>query len=319
MGQSLKPRPPVGSPPVLEWLRPADLRVDESYQRTLQNSSSEALIRRIAMNWDWGLCQPINVARRADGSLWIVDGQHRRAAAELRGDIAHLPCVVQSFATAEQEAAAFVALNKQRRLTGVDVFKAALVAGDAEARAVLDLICAAGLSLAPHSNYTAWTPGMLYCVPAIAAGYRRHGKRIVSVALAAMSEAFQGTILQHAGNIIEGLFPFVASEPLSLTKTGLVEMLQTHSQSEWVRRCRLRMSSEGVGRKDAMRVVFASEWGARIGKPADTAPIVDPQPVSVTAAALPAGREWCEQCDRMVSPTVASFCKSRFCSLRSPA
>jgi hypothetical protein len=93
----LKVNPPLGSLPVLQYCSPDQLLIDESYQRSLEAANSQTLIRRIAMHWDWGLCQPLFVARRADGSLYVVDGQHRLEAAKLRGDIWQLPCVVTSF------------------------------------------------------------------------------------------------------------------------------------------------------------------------------------------------------------------------------
>jgi hypothetical protein len=111
----LKVNTPLGSPPTLEWRAVGELLIDDSYQRTVEAAASQALIRRIAMFWDWGLCQPLAVSRRPDGKLLIVDGQHRASAAKLRGDIPHLPCVITSFASAGDEAAAFVALNQMRR------------------------------------------------------------------------------------------------------------------------------------------------------------------------------------------------------------
>jgi hypothetical protein len=94
----LKVNPQLGSPPSLEFRTLAELKVDDTYQRSLETDPSQRLIRRIAQFWDWGLCQPLAVARRQDGSLMVVDGQHRLAAATLRGDIAHLPCVITSYA-----------------------------------------------------------------------------------------------------------------------------------------------------------------------------------------------------------------------------
>ena len=130
----LKVNPPLGSLPVLQYCSPDQLSIDESYQRSLESENSRTLIRKIAMYWDWGLCQPLFVARRSDGKLYVVDGQHRLAAAKLRGDIWQLPCVVTHFDSAADEAASFVALNQQRRpLTQVELFKAALSAGDEEA------------------------------------------------------------------------------------------------------------------------------------------------------------------------------------------
>jgi hypothetical protein len=263
----LKVNPPAGRPPVLEWIAPAELRADEAYQRSLAADASQTLVRRIAVFWDWGLCQPINVARREDGSLWIVDGQHRHAAAIVRGDIAHLPCVVQSFANRGDEAAAFVALNKQRRPLGaVEVFKASLAAGDEDAAAVMAVITAAGLSIAPHCNHVAWKSGMLYCVPTIATGYRRHGKLVVSSALCALSEAFAGQVLQYAGNLIEGLIPFYAAElrEEAFDADTFIEELARHSQSEWVRRCRMHMAKTDCGRKAAMQAAMTDAYLAAL-------------------------------------------------------
>jgi hypothetical protein len=236
--ERLKVNPQVGRPPVLEWIAPADLNVDEAYQRSLENDSSLTLIRRIAQFWDWGLCQPVNVARREDGSLWIVDGQHRHAAANMRGDIAHLPCVIQSFRTRSDEACAFVALNKQRRALGsVDVFKAALVAGDETARAVMDILNDARLRLAKHQNYNVWKPGELFCIATIQSGYKKHGRLVVSSSLCALSEAFDGQVLQYAGNILAGLIEFYAAElrEAAFDADTFIETLSSRSQSEWIR------------------------------------------------------------------------------------
>jgi hypothetical protein len=76
--------PIIGTPPVLSWIDIARLNIDDTYQRSLEGESSVALIRKIAAKWDWRMCQLVQVARRADDSLWIVDGQHRHAAAVLR-------------------------------------------------------------------------------------------------------------------------------------------------------------------------------------------------------------------------------------------
>jgi hypothetical protein len=264
----LKTNPPLGRPPVLEWLAPAELNVDETYQRSLEADTSQTLIRKIAVFWDWGLCQPVNVARRADGSLWIVDGQHRHAAAIMRGDIPHLPCVVQSFRDRGEEAAAFVALNKQRRaLNAVDVFKASLAAGDQDAAAVMSCITDAGLSIARHQNYVAWKPGQLYCIPTIQSGYRRHGRVVVSSALCALAEAFEGQVLNLAGYLLDGLIPFYANELRedAFEPDVFIEMLSQSSQSEWLRRARTEMARAEIGRKEAMRSVLTAAYLDALG------------------------------------------------------
>lgn len=58
-----KLNPALGTLPVLQYCAPDQLKVDESYQRSLETGPSQTLIRRIAIHWDWGLCQPLIVAR----------------------------------------------------------------------------------------------------------------------------------------------------------------------------------------------------------------------------------------------------------------
>ena len=94
MSGAVKLRAQRGQRPSLEFRPIADLQIDESYQRSIDTGPSQSLVKRIARDWDWGLCQPLNVAKREDGSLWVIDGQHRLAAARDRGDIYDLPCVV---------------------------------------------------------------------------------------------------------------------------------------------------------------------------------------------------------------------------------
>lgn len=107
-----------------------ELRVDASYQRSIDNGKSRALIRKIARTWDWSLFQLLVVSRRPDGELYIVDGQHRWEAARLRRDLYDLPCSVYDFASVGDEATAFVALNQERKPLGaLDLFKAAVEGG----------------------------------------------------------------------------------------------------------------------------------------------------------------------------------------------
>ena len=65
-----------GMPPSIENRNPSELNLDDSYQRSTENGASQALIRKIAMGWDWRMCLPLVVSKRDDGSLWVIDGQH---------------------------------------------------------------------------------------------------------------------------------------------------------------------------------------------------------------------------------------------------
>lgn len=88
--------PQLGTPPSIEWVAINDLKIDMSYQRSIEAETSQRLIASIVARWDWRLCMPLAVSRREEGRF-VIDGQHRHAAARLRGDIAHLPCCIATY------------------------------------------------------------------------------------------------------------------------------------------------------------------------------------------------------------------------------
>jgi hypothetical protein len=130
------------------------LLIDRSYQRGTQSKNSQRLIgdRR-----EMGLAAVHSAAgRERDGGLYIIDGQHRWEAAKLRGDIQFMPCAVGNYTGSAEEAALFVAANRHRvRVNPMDMWRAAVAAGD-EATVTLDrLVTAAGLSIARTPQHQA--------------------------------------------------------------------------------------------------------------------------------------------------------------------
>lgn len=262
-----------GVVPRLEWIALAVLNVDPSYQRSLDPESSKELVRDIARNWDWRLCQPLAVAERPDGSLWIVDGQHRlegalkRAEAlaklDLPADVTSLPCVITPVSTTAEEAETFTGLNRKRRsLTAVEIHRAQLVAGDPKAREVADLITGAGLRLAPHSNYTAWKPGMIFCLPGVASANKRFGREATSNALVALSEAFSGQVLRYAGQILRALVVVYATEgaKAGFDPDAFIDRLGANSQQQWMRKAAERMAHSEDGSRDALVNVMVEAY-----------------------------------------------------------
>ena len=203
---------PVGQPPTLEWIAVERIGVDPGYQRDATSNASTSLIRKIARAWDWRLCLPLSLSRRGDGTLWVVDGQHRLGGAKLRGDIPHLPCVVTSFTSYTDEGSAFVALNRERRaLSSMDLFRAAIAAGEEQSVQMMDAITSAGLTLAFACSFSEWKPGMIACIYNIQLAWRQRGEDVVRNALVALAEAFEGKLLRQAGMLLDGLFEIYAT------------------------------------------------------------------------------------------------------------
>lgn len=148
-------------PGKLVYVAKESLRVDQTYQRSLNDSKR----KRIASNFNWAAMGVLLCARRPDGTLWVIDGQHRLAAAMSRSDVRDVPVVVFQFdGNIQDEAADFLIANKERKpLTGVDSFKAQVAAGDPIAIAVNDMVHSTGRVIGTATdNKTVRCVAMLY-------------------------------------------------------------------------------------------------------------------------------------------------------------
>lgn len=222
-----------GQRPSLEFRPIGDLMIDPAYQRSIDTAGSQLLIRRIATDWNWDLCQPLNVARRPEGALFVMDGQHRLSAAVLRGDIYDLPCVITASKGSEDEAASFVALNQQRlKLSKIEIFRASLAAGNVEAHDIREALEMAGLSVASTTNYDSWKAGQIGNIAGLELCLRTHGQRILRMACLAGAVAFHEQVLRYWGTIFPGIVAAVVkhgannSEMITLVLGGC-------DQAEW--------------------------------------------------------------------------------------
>ena len=264
----LKCNAPLGLRPSLENCRIFDLNIDPAYQRSTENGSSQSLIRKIAQHWDWALFHPLSVSRRRDGSLYVVDGQHRLAAARLRRDLYDLPCVVTAYDNAGDEAASFVAMNVQRRALGaLDLFRAALAADDDASIAIAHLIRKAGLSLATHTNHTAWKPGQIANIGGIRDSYKRFGGEVTGMGLRAVSQAFEGQVLRYAGTLFSGaaLYLSTASNEQAFDFDLFVLVLQGYSQADWIAEIAVEKGRQGVSWPIAASAVIGRAMAEALG------------------------------------------------------
>lgn len=229
--------PPKGSLPVLQYLSPAQLQVDATYQRSIENGQSRNLIAKIAREWNWDLCQVLVVSRRGDQGLFVVDGQHRLEAARMRPDIGQLPCVVATYRSAQEEAAIFAKLNRQRTpLKALDIFKAAVAGKDQEACRLMSLIHQAGLTLATSTNNVDQKPGAISNIGGIREAQRAYGDKATVKALRVLRQAFEGQVLRYAGTIFGGIAGTVgdaAKAGTGLSETLLIAVLGGLEQADW--------------------------------------------------------------------------------------
>lgn len=225
---------PVGSPPSIEWIHLNMLSVDSAYQRSTENAASRRLIAAITAKFDWRLCAPLVVSRRADDKLVIIDGQHRWLAACSRDDINHLPCCVFRYKNTQEEARMFILANRARKpISRLDDFYAAVAAGDEDALEIQQLVTDAGLCVARSSSSMGWRPGEVAFTSSIANAIRRFGPITTTAALRHMSAAFSDQKLLHGAAILGALAVILSKAEAGFDPDRLNRALRTKKLDEW--------------------------------------------------------------------------------------
>lgn len=127
-----------------------ELHIDHSYQR---EDFKPARVRRIAESWSWVACNTLSVSHRQDdGRFYVIDGQNRKLAADLRPDIATLPCMVYALPNRQAEAVAFYRLNVDRTpVSSISKYKDMLVAGYPEVVLVDEVVRSTGYEVSGAS------------------------------------------------------------------------------------------------------------------------------------------------------------------------
>ena len=119
-----------------------ELEVDSTYQR---NKINQRRVDTLTRTWDWIACGCLVVALRDDNKWFVMDGQHRKLAADQRPDIRDLPCLVFETTSRREEAVSFLAINQGRVGVGsLDRYRAQLLSGDKTAYAVESMLKSTG-------------------------------------------------------------------------------------------------------------------------------------------------------------------------------
>ncbi|WP_259667099.1 DUF6551 family protein [Rhizobium lentis] len=163
--------------PEVRLVKPAELVVDEGYQRGLSDRSIR-LIRKIVAEWSWLAFKPPIVVE-VDARLHVIDGQHTAIGAVTHGGIPLIPVLVVRAEAVAERASAFVRHNRDRiQVTATQLHAALVAAGDEDALTMAQVCDRAGVTLLKNPPpFAKFKPGDSMAVSTIASVIsRRHAR-----------------------------------------------------------------------------------------------------------------------------------------------
>lgn len=203
----------------LEAVAIDELHFDKLYQRDI----SSEWVQTHGEDYSPRKAGTIILNRRKNGELWVIDGQHRTASAQLAGHT-HMLALVFDQLSPREEAGMRVAYNDRRVDDPLARFKAQLYAGDPQAKAIAEICERFGTRI----NNTPETERGINCIGAIEKLYKRDD----GMTLARVFEIVQRGFGSVSGQMVKAsqlhalawLLEANAAEKIDINR--LVEVLQ---------------------------------------------------------------------------------------------
>lgn len=186
-------------PSTIEDVQLGDMGIPEYAQRVLRPHWVDEMAANFRLD-DIGV---FHVNFR-DGTYWVLDGQHRRAALiKWLGEGwegSTVRCVVYKGLTEAQEAAKFLALNKTLRVNSFEKFKKAVKAGHQEEVHIQKIVESQGLHVSQDREISG---GCISAVAALRKVYRMGGPQVLGKALRIIRDSFGDAGLES--KVVEGI------------------------------------------------------------------------------------------------------------------
>ncbi len=245
-----------------EVIPTSKLFVDKEYQRR-----PTSLVKEIGANFKPHLVNTLCVSARKESgsgenrkvtSGAVFDGQQRLEGARLAGVVV-LPCVVYLGLNQADEARLFAELQMSRRgVASYDRFRAALIAGDAEALAIQDIAESAGYEI----GYSGASHDTISAVRALEMIYRHQHQGVVVLerTLVLFKEAWKRNYIPSAWHL-RGMGMFLQYNP-EIDDDRLIRRLFITSPSELEKRARAAQELGGTAASakpmmEAIRAVYS--------------------------------------------------------------
>lgn len=170
-----------GPKPLLLWVTADQLHINPSYQRTISTSRGQTVIKGIVEHFSWKLFTPLTLTPREEGGYWVIDGQHRAAAARMRG-IREIPAILLENMPLDEQARVFAGINGKRvTVNAYAMHHALLASGDPVAVTIRRVTDAAGVTIPsyPKSVNNGLHPNETLALGCIRSSIKKYGESAV--------------------------------------------------------------------------------------------------------------------------------------------
>jgi hypothetical protein len=210
----------------LRVVRVRDISVDPLYQRGLVPKH-----KKIAREFNQEALGVPVLAQRADGSLWVVDGQQRIAALKIRGmETVRAEVFASDGPTHEAEVFRLINMNRTK-LNSKDEFFALLQAGDEHAKTVMEVAESCGFAITRGGGNTHKSAEFrltnLTTVGTLMRVAQRGGRDAVQFVLTALVRAWPHDDQRTRKEVIDGLYRFWANNGRDVDMGRLIPRLAT--------------------------------------------------------------------------------------------
>lgn len=232
------------APGKLRMVRISDLVIDDTYQRAVSLGSVRN-IHKIIKGFDWNKFIPVIGVENDNGTVSVIDGQHRATAALTIG-VDEVPCYILS-CSAQEAAAAFAAINGNvTPVTPIDIWFASLAAGDQKAIEIDTALQAANVKIVRKKE--GFAVGETRSISVLRRAHDFYGHELLITVLQCITETGNGNPGMLIGAVINGVGRSIRTKQELLAEPSkLFDFFDAIDFSEELRFAQIEYARNGTG------------------------------------------------------------------------
>lgn len=241
----------------LRWVKADEIGVNPVAQREFRLAHAQSILDK----FDIDKFQVPHVNRRADGSLYVMEGQHSLwAYRQWVGDGQQVQVWLYDGLSEHEEAEFFLSLNDKKAVPALPKFRAAVTAGRVEESDIDRIVRANDCTIGGHSS-----PNAITAIGALTAIYQQHGAKVLGLTLRIIRDSF--TDGGYERPVLLGIAKVVARYGDSLDEKRMVQKL-SGIKNGWkglVQRTSLIKDAKGCTQPEAAAAAVVEFYNAGRG------------------------------------------------------